>query len=360
MNRILLFLLCSLSLFSCTGMYDNIEEYWNRGEIPYIGTPDSAKVYSGKNRAKLEWLVNADPRIEKCIVYWNFREDSVEVEIDRSLVVDGKYSHMLDNMEEGSYVFELVNVGSQGYPSIAHEVIGDVYGEKYQSMLSARKVLGTSWDGNDLILSLGNDDSKKIRFTYIDRNEQSKQVEFNSSETTYKLPNCKEGSVLDIQTIYLPEEDAIDEFIVESQYELPVMFDRTGWVAEAQMKNGVIDQHEEYPASYILDGDEDTFYHNDWNVSGSSCPHTIIVDMQKLYTLTEFSISIQNYTRSIEIRVSPDEMDWEQVGVIKFNADNTTSFLKLDESKSARYIKITGTEGAHTSIREFKVFGFNE
>ena len=360
MSRLYVLMVFLLSLISsCTGMYDNIEEYWKRGEIPYIGRPDSAVTYAGKNQIKLEWQVGSDPRIDSCVIYWNFKKDSIVIYVDPQKINEGKYSVLLKDMPEGSYVFDLKHIGELGYPSLTYEVLGNVYGENYQSGLLPRKILGTDWNNGDLILRLGNDDSKYVRFTYTKSNGELNTVVSLSSETECLLPDCKEGSSICYETIYLPEENALDEFKVDAEYTLPMMFDRNGWKAEALTKNGTPDEHPDYPASNILDGNSETFYHNHWDPN-TGVPHTIDVDMKDIREVVEFSLSIEEYTKKIEVRVSPDNVDWKFVGIMEFKEYNSTVTLRLDEALPARYIRLTGIEGEgdNTPIREFYVYGF--
>ena len=50
----------------------------------YIGKADSLKAFSGKNRIKLTWQMQNDPRGVKAHIYWKDRTESVEINLDRS------------------------------------------------------------------------------------------------------------------------------------------------------------------------------------------------------------------------------------------------------------------------------------
>lgn len=364
MNRIILFLsLTIMFLCSCTGMYDNIEEYWDRGEIPYIGRPDSAVVYGGKERAKIEWIVNSDPRIEKCIIYWNFRKDSVVVDIDKSKLVDNKFSYMLNSLDEGSYVFELIHIGQEGYPSIAHEVIGEVYGEKYQSNLTPRKITDFEWVGSDLRLSLGIDDSNYCLFKYTTVDGSEKEVRCSIEETEVILDNCSPASQIEYSTVYIPEENALDLFVIDNVYYLPQMFDRAGWTAVAVGKEGFdVDEQPGYEAWRILDGDFGTCYHSPWSPY-SPYPHTIVVDMQNVKSVKEIEVCSHADIRTVSLEISEDAQNWTLVGVAEFDGAAQRRTIKLSESKQARYIRLVGTSSydssrQFTSIQELFVYGY--
>lgn len=134
------YFLISFVLFSCDGMNDNIREYLDEGEINYIGRADSALAAGGIGRLQLSWKINSDPRIEACKIFWNNMTDSVTVPIDKDQITDGRFSTILNNMKEGVYIFNLQHIGTGGYPSIMREVVGNVYGELYESSLSPRRI----------------------------------------------------------------------------------------------------------------------------------------------------------------------------------------------------------------------------
>ncbi|WP_286084320.1 DUF4998 domain-containing protein [Parabacteroides goldsteinii] len=61
-------------------MNDIIEEYLDRGEINYIGRPDSVTCDGGLYRVKLTWKVGKDVRIESCKIFWNMGADEGEMQ----------------------------------------------------------------------------------------------------------------------------------------------------------------------------------------------------------------------------------------------------------------------------------------
>src|SRR5690554_4189044 len=95
-----------LSYISCDSMNSMHDKYLEWGEAIYTGVVDSLKVYPGYNRVKLTWEVNADPRIKKTVIYWNDRNDSVVVDVNRSQSKRVQMEHSFD-LPEGEYMFEL-------------------------------------------------------------------------------------------------------------------------------------------------------------------------------------------------------------------------------------------------------------
>lgn len=65
------FICVIIGLNSCENINDVHEEYLKRGEEIYTGVVDSLEAYPGNERIKFTWMINADPRITKTVIYWN-------------------------------------------------------------------------------------------------------------------------------------------------------------------------------------------------------------------------------------------------------------------------------------------------
>ena len=120
-----LFLFTAFVIFtSCKGMNDNIEEYLNRGELNYLGRPDSAYVLGGNGRVNIIWKINDDPRITGATIIWNDLDNNKqqqEYPINRNALVNS-YATVPLTIPEGTYVFKIVHTGSaENTPSIETE-----------------------------------------------------------------------------------------------------------------------------------------------------------------------------------------------------------------------------------------------
>lgn len=130
--------LVSLLFIQCD---DNLyQNYIDEGEKTYLGKTDSLKAMSGIGRIKLKWYVNADPKIEQTVIYWNMRQDSVVKSFIRT--VNGKQadSLIIENLAEGIYSFELFNRNSKGDRSLISSVQGEAFGDNYIATLNNRLV----------------------------------------------------------------------------------------------------------------------------------------------------------------------------------------------------------------------------
>ncbi len=112
---------------------------------------DSVNVFAGRNRAQLQGIVNADPKITNFRVYWNSKNDSVTVPVERSQGID-TLSVIIDNLPENIYNFEVRTFDDEGNQSIPVYITGNVYGERYQESLGNRRYISHSLIGSNLTI----------------------------------------------------------------------------------------------------------------------------------------------------------------------------------------------------------------
>jgi hypothetical protein len=203
--------LCAmLFTFSCENMNSIHEEYLNRGETFYIGAADSVLVYPGDRKIKFEWKISADPRITKAVIYWNGRDTSVTIPINRTTAEETWLEHQLDNIAEGEYVFTFVMQDDKGNISKPTEVSGVVLGAMYVENLRNRGVqtiaklvsgeMEITWEAAN-ISTLQN-----MVVEYTDRTT-SQQVtrEIPNSEDITLLEGLDSGDEINIYAVHLPE-----------------------------------------------------------------------------------------------------------------------------------------------------------
>lgn len=215
---IIIYSLLALLLLSCDGMNDNIEEYLDRGEVNYLGRVDSASAIGGKERILFTWQPGKDPRIEECLITWNERQDSVIVPVDLSQIDEnGYFSVVIGDFKEGTYVFNMYHLGKKGYPSIKHEVVGKVYGEKFQASLYPRGMKEIVVKDEKVKLSWGTaTDSCRVMLSYPDISGKMQSLAISALEDSTLIDNYKPGGEFTYRTYYLPETNALDEFFVDS------------------------------------------------------------------------------------------------------------------------------------------------
>ncbi|MEG1188368.1 MAG: DUF4998 domain-containing protein, partial [Bacteroidales bacterium] len=130
------FSLIAIALAACGDLYETHEKYLKMGEEVYIGLADSLQANGGFKRVELKWKLNADPRIDKCVISWNGSEEPVEVKADRANTFMSK---ILD-IPEGKYIFSVIVKSATGKESLVKTISGESYGDKYQSRLPQRGI----------------------------------------------------------------------------------------------------------------------------------------------------------------------------------------------------------------------------
>ena len=208
-------IICFFSLLaSCSGMNDIIQEYLDRGEINYIGCPDSLSTTGGNERIQLKWLVGKDPRIEGYIIYWNNRKDSVVGEIDHNNLDKGRrYWLSTFAAKEGSYEFEVIQTGTKGANSVISRVTGSTYGTYYISQLKARSILSVTQvaDGAKITWGISNN-CKYVDFTYDKSDGTTKTLRIPSETNNTILSDPKPFGTYSYSTFHIPGKDSLDVF----------------------------------------------------------------------------------------------------------------------------------------------------
>ena len=126
---------------SCDDMNDIQSEYADRDERVYLGKVDSLKAFPGFGRAKITWYITADPKIEQTVIYWNERTDSLVKNVSRTSSGVMKDSIIIENLPEGSTLFEFRNMNSKGEYSLYTSVTATSWGVRQG--LRARRLTST-------------------------------------------------------------------------------------------------------------------------------------------------------------------------------------------------------------------------
>jgi hypothetical protein len=361
-----------LLLVSCKGMNDNIEEYLDRGETNYIGCPDSVSVFGGKERLLLKWRVNADPRIESCTVSWNDLNNEPQSEtfpVDRNSL-ENEYMSIPMSMPEGSYLFKIMHTGSKGYPSVAVEVPGKVYGERYQSTLNPRTIAEAVTFPDRVEITWGPADNgvTRMEVTYELAAGGTRTIEAPADEEVTALPDNKTGGEYSWITYYKPEPFVLDEFSVVSRTEtVPIAsypLDKSWWSAFAPTN----DTHGwGQGAAAVIDNNHGTFWHsvNGRGDDDPDRPYYVEIDMKTVKNIASFTIDKRYQTRTLEVRSCLDAVQWEVLGSISYSDGNEHGIgtLTLGDITQARYLRAyitqSGSADGCGSIFEIDVTGYD-
>ena len=224
MKKIMILSLLVLGVYalsSCSGMNDNFDQYLANGEIIYIAKSDSVKVYPGKNRILVNFWIK-DPRAASMDIQWNQGKSSQKVAIDKTHDITAPIETYLENLEEGDYTLKLITCDSHGNKSVPDEYAVTVYGETYQSMLMCRNIKSSKVSGSKVTINWGSSFSSQeygVNVYYTDTAGASQCLTIPTDEigTSTVISNVDVSKEVSCETIYLPEETAIDYFCSEKQ-----------------------------------------------------------------------------------------------------------------------------------------------
>lgn len=216
-NRLISVSLVFFAIFacivSCDDMNDIQSKYADAEERVYLGKVDSIKSIAGFGRAKITWYVTADPKIEQTIIYWNQREDSIVRNISRSVSGVQKDSIIIENLPEGSTLFEFRNVNSRGESSLFTSAAVTAWGANFAEGLRARRLTSTVFDytSSEFLVGISptvNGDSVVYsQILYTDKNEGTeKSLRIDREVNDTVLTGFSDGDEFRFRNVFfLPE-----------------------------------------------------------------------------------------------------------------------------------------------------------
>lgn len=209
--------LISFVLFlSCTPMDNYYADFIPDAIRIYPGKVDSVLIYPGHSRLMISGQLSSDPKVVKMTVYWQNKQDSIEVSVQPSDI--GKIKEILINpISEGSYNFEIFTFDVKNNSSIKTEAFGRVYGDKYINSLNNRSISlsGHHTNSNDAFIKWIPDNDLTFigtEVTYIDKNDNQVTNIIPKDEVTTVLANYKFGSEIKYRAMFIPSPNAIDTF----------------------------------------------------------------------------------------------------------------------------------------------------
>ena len=358
MNRHILFFILPVIIVliaSCGEMDEHYRKFLEGGEKIYPARADSAKVHPGRHRLQLTWLVLADPKVKRANVYWNNRKDSIAVEINKTSSVD-TVKVMLNDLDESSYVFEIITYDDKGHASMVTEVVGSVYGDDYENSLLIRPILeATAWK-NRGTARFGPTSREAIgtQFEYEDEYGVPQSLFVPVEELRARMPSFKEGSTMRHRTVFKPSKLAIDSFYTKWQTITPAI--RPEKIHYPKGVWSVIGFSSEEPsndrqAARLIDGNNKTWWIARYSTNATSYAqgHWVTIDMKSEHVVDGFVILQKEGDRKIkvlELLSSNDNQNWESLG--NFNLPNTQGvelYFDLPARKSFRYFQVKPIAG---------------
>lgn len=212
MKKSIMIMLCLFAgiimITSCDEMNDIQKQYAEVEERIYLGKVDSVKVYPGLGRAKLTWYIGADPKIEKTIIYWNMRNDSIVKEFTRTGSGLQKDSIIIESLPEGTSLFEFRNVNDKGESSLYSSTSVTVWGPDFGEGLYARRITALNFNYEESTFEVGfspafeGDSVVYSQISYTTQQGEERVVRIEREDTLAILTDFGDGQELYFQTAF--------------------------------------------------------------------------------------------------------------------------------------------------------------
>ena len=204
-------------IYSCTDTSDDYLQFVKDGEISYTEKVSDLMVYPGRNRVQVKGAIVADPKVTEVRIYWNSKQDSVVVPINRTSGID-VFSKIIDGLDENIYNFVTKTFDAQGNSSVEVSMTSEVFGDRYINTLINRPILNSEITGETPMLTINFDAmdlstgvfGTEVIYQSIDGSEKSIFVDINSP--SIDILDYELKSSIRYRTAYLPVETAIDTF----------------------------------------------------------------------------------------------------------------------------------------------------
>ncbi|MEL0650787.1 DUF4998 domain-containing protein [Algibacter sp. TI.3.09] len=221
MKKVLIITLTLIAFYNCSEMNDLHQPYLDKGETIYPAKPDSLISFSGHNRLKLQWFVQSDLSIKGARIFWNDKTDSLDIPITVTPNVIDTIGAVVENLPEGGYVFEVVNLDSYGNKSIPVVRSGKSLGDIYISSLNNRQILSYKTTTNNITFTMSSSDPADYvysEFMYFDSNnvEREAKLDLDNLETIkISLEDIDTSKNIQFRSVYQPFDNAIDLFYTQ-------------------------------------------------------------------------------------------------------------------------------------------------
>ena len=261
-----------LILSSCNKMDDIQRKYAERQEQIYLGKVDSIVSYPGFNRAKLTWYISADPRIDRTIIYWNLRKDSLVKEFAPTTSGIHKDSIMMDNLPEGSILYEFRNVNKEGQTSLYTTSSVTVWGPEFAEGLHARNLIAFDFDYSQSLFQLALSPAVKgdsvvySQIIYTNSLGVEKTLRIERDTTKVKLADFPDGGKFRFRTVFFPPQG------IDTVYNDYVIFKAPKATSERGMKISLAGDM----GSKYFDRNQKVLY--EWNAKGDVIVYTLGTD----------------------------------------------------------------------------------
>ncbi len=232
LNKIyfLVILLVAVWVAACDKSDKEFRNYLDDKELIYPGVPLQVKARAGNGRVMVYWKPSPDPSIQKYIVYWNNKADSVVVPATRVSGQDS-ISTIIPNLFEYTYSFTVHAIDTKGNRSIPLDLNNvKIYGAVYRGGLINRFPDNVNpyevQPNGDVLLRFAATDTSNVgtTITYTNNNNQQATAFLSQLNNTVMLVNYKASTPVTYQSAYVPVTNALDTFTVNNAETFPTIY----------------------------------------------------------------------------------------------------------------------------------------
>lgn len=358
-----------VGMAGCSKMDSTYRDFWKNGKRVYPASPDSVRVFSGKNRIKMVFTISGGTSVTKAKIYWNNKTDSLVVPVQHNKSSDkDTVEIMLNDLPEGFYSFDIYTLDDKGNSSVVVNALGHSYGDKYNSSLLSRLIKSASYvnDTGTIVWSDPADETSvgaEILYKGTDGNPRSLFIPPLADTTFITDMAFSAGDHILSRTLYLPDSTSIDTFY--TAYDTvkvigpPVDIPKAGWSATASAE----DSKSGRVAANIIDDNPNTMWFSGTG-GGKDYPYTITVDMGRVFTGIYGFTFVQRTAfpmETVEFQVSEDGKQWNSMGRFEIPKSGDEQYISFLQPQDLRYFKLICIQGYNhddpgASVMETGVF----
>lgn len=356
----------AVALSSCGGQDEIYKEWVKKGGYDYPAKAVNLSSVIGYKSVIINWEKPMDPAVRTATLFWDNYAGSKS--IDYADYPDGKVSMSVDNLEDRSYTFDIVNYDDAGNRSLAAEITVSPYSDSWMVTRSERTVTRAEMVGGNkdarIVMSKATDEMVATRFRY--KNLQDEWVECETilkpGENEVTFPNALKGKRFEYSSSFCPKngKDTVWTNWTKSVDGISYALDGKRWNV-AVTKNQYFGIN---VAGNIFDGNKDLSAFS-WHSSKSDAtknifPKILSIDTQKAfgeeYSFTRFEFyehpdqPTLRYIKDIVIYVGstcydPDDNDYlNHYGIpfigTQFSTEGKVSTASATQGATGRYLSV--------------------
>ena len=264
------------SIVSCTSQDDIYKEFIKDGGYIYPAKAADVHAETGFNKVTLSWPVPKDPSVRSARVYWDNKTDSID--LNYSDYAD-TVSLKVENLEDRSYTFAIVNFDKLGNRSMESELTATPYGKNWLSTHEERQFKHAWIDGTTATVQFTDSTSEMVATKFRYKNVDGEWVEFGPrmapKQNSFKLTNAMRGKYFEFSSGFLPSDGRDTAWMEWTKSTYPIVYplDTKGWTVTATTGSTKDDN----TPDKIFDGISDA-NHRWHSTAGNNFPKILSID----------------------------------------------------------------------------------